>query len=239
MTALPPDVARGLDAAGLNLRASLSAQRWNDLVPAAWRTRALLPGARSALLLASGGRALWRAFRGSPERSAEPDPLDAYSVRVTGEAVARLAAAGFPSRVLLAFERREGVFADFVALAAAAGLGAPSRLGLLVHPEYGPWLSIRAALLTTLDLPEGHPVPGFDPCRGCPAPCAQACHGAAVAEGGFDVGACAATRAREPACALRCDARRACVLGRGHAYAADAEAHHMRRSGARAGASGA
>jgi hypothetical protein len=49
-----------------------------------------------------------------------------------------------------------------------------------------------------------------------------------VAASGFEVDACGRQRARDPACATGCAARRACVLGREHAYAAEALAHHMR-----------
>jgi epoxyqueuosine reductase QueG len=181
--------------------------------------------------VAAGGRALFRAFGAAPEARRPGDPLDAYTRRVVGAAAERLR----PSCALFAFEQREGRFADFVALAAAAGLGAPSRLGLLLHPVYGPWMSIRAVLLTARPLPPSPPLRDFDPCAGCPAPCADACHGSAIGPR-FDVRACARTRRREPACALRCDARRACPVGREHAYAPEAEAHHMRHAGLLAGA---
>ena len=53
------------------------------------------------------------------------------------------------------------------------------------------------------------------------------------ADGGhskIDVAACRVARASEPGCRLRCDARRACVIGPDHAYIPEAEAHHMRTS---------
>lgn len=227
-----PSVKGALDRAGLNLSAALPRERYDALVPAPWRAAALLPAARVAWVAASGGGALWEAFRAAPEARDESDPLDAYTARVLAEAVAGLEAWGRCARALLAFEQRGGVFADFVALGRAAGLGAPSRLGLLVHPEYGPWMSIRGVLLSDEPVPTAAPLEGFDPCPDCAAPCARACHGAALLPGGFDVPRCAATRAVEPACALRCDARRACPLGVRHAYPPAAEAHHMRTSGA-------
>jgi epoxyqueuosine reductase QueG len=127
------------------------------------------------------------------------------------------------------------VYADFVALGHAAGLGVPSRLGLLIHPEFGPWLSLRAAILCERTLVPTPELVRFEPCAGCPAPCAGACHGEALAGARFDTAACLATRLREPACKARCDARRACVYGREHAYREHAEAHHMRAAGALAG----
>jgi hypothetical protein len=214
-----------LDAAGLDLRGALSRSTYDALVPPAWRCDALLPGARSVLVVGSGGRALWRAARASGASGG--DPIDLHTARALEACVAELTAAGRRALALFAHERRGGAYADFVALGHAAGLGAPSRLGLLVHPVYGPWLSLRALLSSDLAWPESAPLQSFDPCTGCPAPCAEACHGRAVGFAGFDVSRCAATRLRDPRCSLRCDARRACVLGRDHAYLPEAEAHHM------------
>jgi hypothetical protein len=219
----------GLEAAGLGRLGVLAISRYDALVPAAWGSAALRPGARSALVVASGGRALFEAFCAAPEAALAVDPLDAYARRVVEEAAGRL---GGGARALFAYERRRGVYADFVALAQAAGLGAPSRLGLLLHPQFGPWLSIRAVLLTQREIAETASLPGFAPCDGCSAPCVRACRGGAVPGGprGFDVAACRATRLSESACRSRCDARRACVVGPDHAYSPEAEAHHMRAS---------
>ncbi len=215
-----------LCAAGFNALGVLQASQYNALVPPPFRLDLLFPLARSALVLGAGGRALFDAFERSPEALFTQDPLDAYTGRIAN------ACAAWPglgaARALLATERRDGVFADFVALGHAAGLGAPSRLGLLVHPTYGPWLSLRAVVLCERALLPTPELVAFMPCEGCPAPCADACHGAALAGARFDTAACLATRLREPACKARCDARRACVLGQEHVYHERAEAHHMR-----------
>jgi hypothetical protein len=168
-------------------------------VPDAWRSGALLPEARSAIVVASGGRALWDAFSRSPEFGAAGDPLDAYTRRVTEAAAAALTP---PAPALFAFERRGGGYADFVELGRLAGLGAPSRLRLLIHPLYGPWLSLRAIVLTRAEWEAGLAAPlAFDPCRDCPAPCEAV---------GPDPGA----------------RRRACVVGPEHTYSEAALAHH-------------
>jgi len=211
-----------LATAGLNLHGCLPAARYDACVPPAWRTQALAPSTRSALLLAAGGRALFVAFAQAPEARLPTDPLDSYTRRVVEGVLRHLG-----TRAVFAFERRGGGFADFVALGRASGLGAPSRLGLLLHPVYGPWLSLRAVLLTPLAFPETPPLADFDPCSGCAAPCAAACPGDALPVTGFDVASCAATRSLRVPCRERCDARRACVIGPEHAYAAAAEAHHM------------
>ncbi len=229
--ALERRVARLLDAAGLDLRGVLAPVEYDARVPPAWRCAALLPGARSVWVVGSGGRALWTAAQAGAALHASPDPLDAHTEGALGACVEWLRSEGQAAVAAFAHERRAGAYADFVALGHAAGLGAPSRLGLLVHPVYGPWLSLRALLVTALATRPSAPRPDFDPCRGCPAPCAAICHGEALAPAGFEIRRCAATRLREPRCAQRCDARRACVLGQEHAYVEVAEAHHMQRAG--------
>jgi hypothetical protein len=214
---------RELAAAGLNLRGCLAAARYDALVPAAWSSQALLPAAKTALVLAAGGRGFFAAFAASPEADRGDDPLDAFTFRVVSAA-----AEAVDGRAVFAFEQRGGLFADFVELARAAGLGAGSRLGLLLHPVYGPWMSIRAIVLTRLDLPPSPALVDFEPCPSCAAPCARACPGGAPRAEGFDVPACIATRRITPGCGNRCEARRACVVGPEHRYAEGAEAHHMR-----------
>jgi hypothetical protein len=219
-----------LEAAGIDLAGVLAPAAYDAHVPAAWRQGALLPEARAVALLACGGRAFGDALRAAHPGglASARDPVERFTRAAVESAAARLREAGFAARAAFAWERRGGDFADFVALARACGLGEPSRLGLLLHPVYGPWLALRALLLTSKPLAPTPPLADFDPCTGCPAPCADACPGAAVAPGGFDALACAHTRRRLERCAERCDARHACVVGTQHAYAADVEAHHMR-----------
>lgn len=216
------DLEPALSAAGLNVSGCLGADRYDALVPAAWRSQGILTGTRTAVVLGAGGRAFFTAFRRSPEAAQATDPVDAYTRRV-GTALA----AELDGRAVFAFETRGGGYADFVALGREAGLGAPSRLGLLLHPEYGPWISLRAVVLTPWALGESARLAGFDPCNGCPAPCAAACHGLALQRERFDAADCGITRQRDASCRSRCDARRACVLGPEHRYSETAEAHHM------------
>jgi hypothetical protein len=206
----------------------------------------VLPGARGVALVASSGRSLFDAFRVAPQASdGRPDPLDRFVRAAVGRALAALRSDGESAVALHYDEQRGGGYADFVELGRAAGLGWSSRLGLLLHPEHGPWISLRALLLSSQPLgPPSSPLEGSGPCHGCPAPCATACPGAVieVAEppaarsaawswaGSFAVERCAATRRSEPGCAERCAARRACPVGVASAYEAAAEAHHMRAS---------
>lgn len=208
----------GLEEAGVNLAGVLAIERYDALVPAAWRSAELLPEARSAVVLGCGGRTFGETVLASPDTDRREHPLDHFTARVVGRAAAVLASRGAPTRALYYQQRRDGQFADFVGLARECGLGAPGRLGLLLHPVYGPWMSLRALLLTAAPLTPTPPRLDFDPCRGCPAPCAAACPGKAVGLEAFDTDACMRTTLADIHCRDSCAARRACVLGREHAY---------------------
>ena len=208
----------GLEQAGFNVAGVLARERYDALVPQAWRSPALLPGAGAALVLGCGGRAFGEAFARSPEARAASHPLDRFTARVVREAATAHARTWGATRGLFYWERRGGVFADLVALGRECGLGVPGRLGVLLHPTYGPWMSLRAILLTAARLEPTAPLRDFEPCRGCPAPCARACPGGAVGALAFDTAACLATTRVHAPCREACAARRACVLGPDHAY---------------------
>ena len=216
-------VRASLEAAGFNTCGVLSIEAWDDRVPAAWRSDRMLDGACSVRVLGCGGRGFGDAFLASPEARRDRDPIDSFTRRVVEEAVRELEAGGIRARAGFYWERREGEFADFVGLGHACGLGVPSRLGVLIHPTYGPWISLRAVILSSEEFETRPPLDGFAPCSGCPAPCETACPGAAVAEAGFDVAACVSTTRSHSPCRSRCAARHACVVGSEHAAAPDLE----------------
>jgi epoxyqueuosine reductase len=82
-----------------------------------------------------------------------------------------------------------------------AGLGVIGRNNLLVSPKYGPRLRLRAMLLG-IDLGQGRFLK-FDPCRGCPAPCHQACPQDAFRSGRYHRPFCLRQMARDEAAANR------------------------------------
>lgn len=230
---------------GLDLMGLLEPQAWDAHAQEGWCCDRLLTGARSVLVIGSGGRSLGRAV--GEERLSAPDsphPFDDHSRRVLDAAAAMLPG---PARALLYSDRLgpdgrpepEGEFVDLIALAEAAGLGRPGRLRLLLHPDLGPWLSIRGVLVSRMApetwrpllgmLPQAWP-PLASPCEGCSAPCVAACPGGALDGGLLDLERCIETRLAGPPCDEACAARRACVLGREHAYSAPVEAHHARAS---------
>lgn len=254
---LPPAASNELERAGFVVAGVLRARDYDDLVPPAWRSAAWMPDARSALVLGTAGGRFEAGWRSAPSWQTESDPIDRFARGVLERFVRALDAtagerAGPSAKAHLYCDRRAGsdgrpVFADFVTLARACGLGVPSRLGLLLHRDFGPWWSVRALALTRLELPAtGHASaaavePGFDPCSGCSAPCESACPGAAVGVAGFDVARCASQRLRSETCAVGCAARRACPVGGAHALRREDESVYAAASLAwiRAGAQAA
>jgi hypothetical protein len=176
-----------------------------------------VPDARGVIVLGNGGTALWRAFR-ADAGSAGLDVFVARAVEAATRDVDR-AWCVYPSDSRI----------DFRALGELAGLGRPSLLGLLVHPVYGPWMALRAAVLVPHDVTAPRPADGFDPCPTCvERPCVAACPVGAIGPGGWDVPACSAHRlADEAHCASGCTARIACVYGRAHVHPPDALAFHQ------------
>jgi epoxyqueuosine reductase len=226
---LTPELRSG----GFNVAGVLAVDDYDALVARVWRREHLLPAARSAVLLGCGGADFFGALRDSPEWAEGIDPADRFARRVVEAHRDVWIERGWPSASFLYCDRRddagESHYANFAALAIACGLGVPSRLGILLHPTYGPWWAIRALLLTEREMAPTEAL-DWNPCDGCPAPCARACPGdAVVLPSGFDIRACFDTRAVTPACRTRCAARRACVVGGDEfAYQAEAEAHYMR-----------
>jgi len=199
----------------------------------------LLPGCRSVMVFASGGGRLWEAFlddvRAHPGHlSDEQNPLDAF-VRRSIEAADPGAAAAGRRWVRCAGDAE--VFVDFRPLALAAGLGQHSRLGLLLHPTYGPWMGLRAACFTTEELEPTGPLAAPGPCEGCDAPCAVACAGGAISPSeGIDIRRCSGFHVEtgeEGPCARACHARAACPEGAGHRYSELEIGYHYDRRGGR------
>lgn len=229
-------VGAALSPSGLNLVAALPVERYDRDVPERYRLRKRYPSSRALLVIGNGGGAFWRAFRRYCDAHPgffedTPDPLDHYTVDVVERHVPPLLErAGVSGRLLYPF-RFESDPVSFVHLAALAGLGARSVLGVLVHPVYGPWMALRAAVLLDAEI-EPTPVEPFDPCGGCAdKPCIGACPASAISVRGWDIPTCTAHRvALASNCADRCDARWHCVHGRAHRYPAEALVYHHGRA---------
>lgn len=193
-----------LERLGLNHVGVVGVERWNAAAPLA--AEAVHPGTRSVVVLGSGGRAHWDAFLAwvavDPEArlARREHPLDDF----TAEALGSL---GLDARVVFPTFRAE-LRLDFMKLAALAGLGAESALGILVSDRWGPWFGLRAALFTPEVLPETFAI--ASPCVTCSAPCVSACPRRLPGARPFSWTEC--VDARATTCAEGCAAREACVL---------------------------
>ncbi len=113
-------------------------------------------------------------------------------------------------------------------LAAKAGWGASSPLGLTINPKYGLWLAHRIVFLTNIEW-DYQDAPGPHPCDSCiDRPCETACPAAAVSfDAGFSVTSCASHRAPEGStCEYSCFSRNACPVGADYHYGPVQMRHH-------------
>lgn len=234
---LVAELARVLAPFGLNLLGVTTPRAYDALVPPSHRLGTTAAGA--VVVIGNGGSAFWSAYRDHasrhPELATVEHPLDAFTALVMETYALPVAERlGLHPALQLPF-RASAPPLSFVHLAEAAGLGRRGLLGVLIHPEFGPWMALRGALLVD-DAPSApRPAAGFDPCPTCrDRPCLAACPAGAVSyPGGWDVPCCIAFRVEQGGanpCHDRCHARVACVYGRRHCYPSDALAHHQQRA---------
>jgi len=199
--------------------ASCDVQTYDRVAPPAYQSARLLPGARGVIVAASGGPALFDAFRSrmrqEPTLWAASDPYDAFVATLLARADAALAAAEIASR---RFDAAVGapVAMDFLALARLVGLGSPSPFRLYVSETYGPWWALRAAWLVAADVAPARPLRLI--CQGCPAPCV----------GGREHAD--ADTSAETVAAATPEVRARCVVGQEHRYSDDQIAYHYERA---------
>ena len=224
MTDILATLEARLEPVGINLVGATSVAAYDPRVPPPRRLAHHTGAPRGVIVLGNGGRAMWDAARAVIEHGGSRDPLDDFTRAVVCTAIADVAGAHarFP------FED-PATAPDFQLLAELAGLGRRSLVGVLVHPEYGPWIALRAAVLVPDAVIAPRPVEGFDPCPTCiERPCIAACPVAAVGPAGWNVERCSTHRlAHEAHCAAGCGARIECVYGRAHRHPVEALAFHQ------------
>jgi len=132
-------------------------------------------GSDSTLALVIGNtRALWPRFlsalRADPALQAAAHPLYAYTEQCIQRAAHTLER---PWRLRWSHAGGDQLVA-MQRLASAAGLAYLSQSQLSVHPQYGPWIGLRAALSIAAPGPPG-PAPQLThPCGGCAGRCLPA-----------------------------------------------------------------
>lgn len=203
--------------------------RLDDVDPALCRGRKVAErdcDAQSVIVVGAGGSEIWRRMhdesgiaRGLPARVAARS-FDAWSRRVLEREVEMLQRAGFSAKAIFPFDPDPVCFQQ---MAEAAGLVVASPVvGLLLHPEFGPNVSMRGAIVVKEEL-EASGELEFDPCSACAAPCLEACPVGAYPEPGrAQPERCAAQR-HSGGCADSCSVRRACPRGAEHRLDPDHE----------------
>jgi epoxyqueuosine reductase QueG len=182
------------------------------------------------LLLGAGGSTFWNrmtealgtGFAAEPR----PDyhPINEYSARLANETCGLLLSAGYRCQVVYPDDHPP---LNFLQLAEMAGLGTISPvIGLLLNPDFGPWVSLRAAVLVAgnpFGLDERNRSEPFQPCLTCHKPCLVPCPvGVFDGRGNADFRACGKHR-HGGGCTNGCDVRRACPVGEEHRYGAEEE----------------
>ncbi len=179
--------------------------------------------AATVVLVGNAGKPLWDAFRRAVPELSGKDPLDTWV-----DAHLERAAAALGAEIVFATRKP---WPPIQRWALKAGGVHRSPIGILIHPNFGLWHVYRGALLfaRTLALPA---MPATaSPCETCAKkPCLSACPADAFKPEGFDMQACVGhvESRKGKACATGgCLARRACPVGRAHAYVPEEGAFHM------------
>ncbi|MBL8663006.1 MAG: hypothetical protein JNM29_09280 [Candidatus Odyssella sp.] len=179
--------------------------------------------AGTVVLVGNAGPAMWAAFRRDVPDPAGKDPLDNWV-----DAHLERAAEGLGAEIVFATRKP---WPPIQRWALKAGGVHRSPIGILIHPEYGLWHVYRGALLFARKLALPSAPATANPCESCAKkPCLTVCPADAFKPEAFDMQACVGhvESPKGKACAAGgCLARRACPVGRAHAYVRDEGAFHM------------
>jgi methylmalonic aciduria homocystinuria type C protein len=157
-------IARRCHQVGLDLSAVTSVGRYNDQVDAPFH----LPGDRTSSVIVLGNtRAMWPHLDRFVGSSSQPltDPVDTYVEHVISGVTADIAGvidvrySHEPPPRRIAIQR----------LADVAGLAWLSPSHLCIHPMFGPWIALRAAVV--LDQPAPAAASRLEPPCHCSAHC--------------------------------------------------------------------
>lgn len=217
--------------AGFNLTVRIRTEDYDE-APGRQRAGDLLADAKSIILTGFAGRTFWETFSryltnnpGFKEK--HENLIDDYTRLIFREAAPVLEASwGALYKTVFPFGE-SALDLDFVKLGTLGGVGVPSLLGILLNPEYGTWISLRGAIITTTEFEMyDEPLGDFDPCPSCRKPCIAACPAHTISDRGWDWESCMRFRLGSDTCSGKCASRLACPYGQEHAYKEDQIAHH-------------
>lgn len=164
MSSLLRPVIEALRSRGLDLTATTTSQQYNAVVDPPYR----LPefGRDNTLVLVIGNtKALWPHITGVWDQPRyRVDPVDTYC----DEAVVQSLSAAQPAYEIRFYHEPPPRRIAIQRLAEVAGLAGVSLSHLCVHPEFGPWMALRAAVVVDS---EGEPSIPIEP----PCDCSEGC----------------------------------------------------------------
>jgi epoxyqueuosine reductase QueG len=218
---------------GFNLLCRINVEEYDKETPSTRHISNILPEAKSAIIVAFAGKGFWEKLK----RFLEENPrfvrstenwIDEYTVLKITEVTAILKPRVSKCKVVFPFSQ-PGLNLDFMKLGELGGIGTKSLLGILIHPTYGSWISIRGAILTDAEFNSyDAPLANFTPCKECQKPCINACPAKAISLNGWNYKACLHFRLSTDICSSNCISRRACPYGMEHQYSEEQLAHHQR-----------
>jgi epoxyqueuosine reductase len=217
---------------GFNLTLTIDPVEYANTAGTKKHLNTLLPEVKSILLIGFSGKSFWGVFqeylKNNPEyKSDRINLIDDYSVLKFKEASHILNKYRVSHKSVYPFGEN-ALDLNFLRLGELGGVGVKSLLGILLHPYYGPWTSLRGAFVTDLDLKRfNEPLTKFNPCPSCDKPCISACPANTISESGWDWESCMKFRLSDDTCAKSCASRRACPYGEQEQYSEQQlEYHH-------------
>lgn len=181
-------------------------------------------GNGTRMIVGNAGSAMVAHVPGLPDAEPMEDPVNRWTRDVMTPLAASLGA-----DVVFPFDGPP--WHPFVSWMAATGQAFVSPLGLAIHPEFGLWFALRAALLFPTRLPLAQSSQQ-SPCLTCAdRPCLTTCPVDAFDGESYAVASCrdhVATPQGSDCMAQGCRARRACPVGTNHRYSPAHANFHMR-----------
>ncbi len=219
------DITRLARSHGLIVRGAFSVSG-EDYVPDISKD---IPGL-TLILFGNAGSSIWECFSESREYAdGAPDPLNRWSERIGEQIATRLS-----GRALFPFGGPP--YQPFISWAKKAESLRSSKVGMLIHPQYGLWHAYRfaVAIPESLSIPSPTVVPpGTDPdiCNNCvDQPCLNTCPVDAFTASGYEVEDCYGYLKQNPESSCRttsCQARTACPQGSSFHYHQKHARFHM------------
>lgn len=222
-----------LENFGFNLFGNVKISDFESFSNSNSKISSFYPDCETIILFGSGGKNFWnkiKDFKTLPEGTfleLSENPIDDYTEYCASQLKKK-----FPNiieKYLFPFKNEE-IFINYQQLAVFSGLGHFSPyLKLVLHPEYGSWISLRGVLLSKYSFRSSTPLSSRVPCLECPKPCFSACPAETISFDGIDIIKCFEYRNQGKNCLCHCYSRKECIIGKEHIYS-DEEGFHRSKS---------